>query len=101
PRSPNSELGPSCAESTKVRRMLESYTDRVYICKSYSGVGDPQLRQDTERRLRHLDTHNLAGGPFFDDPLVAHHTAYCHLVRPVDDLISDLARWKQEIPAAE
>ena len=98
-RRPRSELGKSCQLSTKARRLLESYTDRVYIAKSYSGPGDSRLQQDLALMERDLDSRGK-GGPFFDEPTVAGHTNYCHLVRPLDDLISDLSRWKEEIPPA-
>lgn len=102
-RSPRSELGTSCEHSTKARRLLESYTDRVYICKSYTGVGDRQLGNDVERMLHGLDAdgRRADAGPFFDNPGHPRHTDYCHLVRPIDDLIDDLRRWKHEVPAAE
>jgi len=98
---PRSELGASCERSTKARRLLESYTDRVYICKQYQGVGDPRLAQDTDAVLHRLDRRSTEMQPAFDDPSLPHHTSYCHLVRPLDDLILDLDRWKHEIPSAE
>lgn len=97
----DNELGPSCERSTKARRLLESYTDRVYICKRYSGMGDQTLADDIDSMLHRLDRHEAGDGPSFDDPAVPRHTTHCHLVRPLDDLILDLERWKQEIPAAE
>jgi len=96
-----SELGASCGKSRKARRLLESYTDRLYLCKRYSGIGDPTLGTDIDTMLHQLDRERPTTYPVFDDPSVPHHTEYCHLVRPVDDLISDLRRWKQEIAAAE
>jgi BsaWI restriction endonuclease type 2 len=96
-----SELGASCRESRKARRLLESYTDRLYLCKRYSGIGDPILGRDVDTMLHQLDRERPTSYPVFDDPSVPHHTQYCHLVRPLDDLINDLRRWKQEIPAAE
>lgn len=98
-----SELGGSCEQSTKARRLLESYTDRVYISKPYSGVGDPKLGHDTERMLHRLDSDSWRSDPLpvFDDPNQPRHTAYCHLVRPLDDLLLDLKRWEGEIPSPE
>jgi hypothetical protein len=100
---PRSELGTSCEQSTKARRLLECYTDRVYISKRYSGVGDPGLGRDVEQMLRYLDSDNrrVHSVPIFDDPQEPRHTAYCHLVRPLDDLLIDLIRWKGEIPSPE
>ncbi len=98
---PRSELGASCEDSTKARRLLESYTDRVYVCKQYQGVGDPRLAQDIEAVLHRLDRRSTEMQPCFDDPSLPRHTSYCFLVRPLDDLILDLDRWKNEIPSAE
>lgn len=98
-----SELGPSCQQSTKIRRLLESYTDRLYICKHYSGVGDGQLGEDIERKLHTMDRDRWRAetGPCFDNRDGPRHTEYCHLVRPIDELIDDLTRWKAEVPSAE
>lgn len=100
-KRPRSELGRSCDQSTKIRRMLESYTDRVYLCKRYTGVGDERLAEDIDAMLHQMDRRKVEGGPFFDDPSFPRHTSYCHLVRPIDDLIDDLKRWREEIPSAE
>ena len=100
-RRPRSELGPSCEHSTKARRLLESYTDRLYICSQYQGVGDRRLAEAIEAMLHRLDRRSAEMTPCFDDPFHPHHTSYCHLVRPLDDLILDLERWKEEIPSAE
>jgi hypothetical protein len=100
---PRSELGVSCEKSTKARRLLESYTDRVYIAKRYSGTGDSLLGRDIEEMLRRMDRdqRRTPNAPVFDDPQIPRHTEYCHLVRPFDDLIQDLKRWKVEVPSAE
>ncbi len=91
-----SELGRSCEESTETRRLLESFSDRVYLIKKYKDVDDPNLSRDIilkEKNLK-LDIHT----PVFDDPSIPNHTRYCHSVRPLDDLIDDLQHWKVEIP---
>lgn len=91
-----SELGRSCAESTETRRILESFSDRVYLAKRYKSENDPKLDTDIaakEESLRKGDTSIV-----FDDVNIPHHTQYCHSVRPLDDLIEDLRHWKVEIP---
>ncbi|MBI4213265.1 MAG: hypothetical protein HY534_03070 [Chloroflexi bacterium] len=87
-----SELGRSCATATATRRLLESFTDRVYLVKRYDGPQDARLEVDVAAKQSHPE------GTAFDDPGVPQHTEYCHLVRPLDDLIHDLRRWKSEVP---
>ncbi|MFQ6122951.1 MAG: BsaWI family type II restriction enzyme, partial [Dehalococcoidales bacterium] len=41
-----SELGRSCQESTETRRILESFSDRVYLIKRYDNENDPKLGKD-------------------------------------------------------
>lgn len=91
-----SELGRSCAQATKARRLLESFCDRIYLVKKYKDVNDPQLIKDITMKFE-----NLRKGipiPVFDDFNIPGHTQYCHSVRPLDDLIEDLKRWKIETP---
>jgi len=92
----SSELGRSCAKSTETRRLLESFTDRVYLVKRYSGVNDPKLDKDVKQKMANLKKDIKV--PVFDDISIPNHTQYCHSVRPLDDLIEDLRRWKVEIP---
>lgn len=87
-----SELGRSCGTATATRRLLESFTDRVYLAKKYGGPQDIRLEADLRAKL--ANPASVA----FDDPTVPQHTEYCHLVRPLDDLIDDLRRWKAEVP---
>jgi hypothetical protein len=91
-----SELGRSCARSTETRRLLESFTDRVYLVKRYSGLNDPKLDKDIMQKTANLKKNIKI--PVFDDINIPNHTQYCHSVRPLDDLIEDLRRWKVEIP---
>lgn len=86
-----SELGRSCATATATRRLLESFTDRIYLVKRYDGPQDRHLEADLRAKL--ADPASTA----FDNPAVPQHTEYCHLVRPLDDLIEDLKRWKAEV----
>lgn len=92
---PRSELGKSCEESTAVRRLLESFVDRVYIIKPYQ-LNSSELKNDIEsfEKIIHNKKRNKI---YFDNPNSIHHTKYCVSVRPFDDLIFDLFRWKEEI----
>ncbi len=92
----SSELGRSCAKSTETRRLLESFTDRVYLVKRYSEINDPNLDKDVKQKMANLKKDIKV--PVFDDISIPNHTQYCHSVRPLDDLIEDLRRWKVEIP---
>ncbi len=91
-----SELGASCDRPRAVRRLLECFTDRLYVIKRYAGPDDTGLEKDLERK----QVIEAAGQDLiaFDDPSPPNHTQYCHLVRPFDDLISDLRYWKREVP---
>lgn len=89
-----SELGPSCKEAKRARRLLEAFTDGVYLVKRYKSEKDPSLDRDIRRKKEVIGTqHNII---VFDDPNIPRHTQYCRSVRPLDDLIDDLKRWKME-----
>ena len=92
----SSELGASCNESTVTRRLLESFADRVYLVKQYKDDNDKQLIRDIETKNKFLKEGKSS--VVFDDSTIPNHTQYCHSVRPIDDLIDDLRRWKIEIP---
>jgi hypothetical protein len=87
-----SELGTSCEAATAARRLLESFTDRVYTIKKYEAPDSKELNEDIERK------ESASGETAFDDPSRPRHTQYCHLVRPFDDLIQDLRYWRREVP---
>lgn len=91
-----SELGRSCQESTETRRLLESFSDRVYLVKRYRSQNDPKLDKDIGTKMENLKKG--VAEPVFDDASIPYHTQYCHSVRPLDDLIDDLRRWKVEVP---
>ena len=91
-----SELGRSCEESTETRRILESFSDRVYLVKRYDSENDPNLDKDIAAKRDNL--RQGISSIVFDDVNIPHHTQYCHSVRPIDDLIDDLRHWKIEIP---
>jgi len=90
-----SELGQSCAQSTRTRRLLESFSDGVYLVKRYNGLSDPALRRDIETKQSQLRAG--IGSIVFDDINIPNHTKYCQSVRPIDDLIVHLRRWKAEL----
>ncbi len=91
-----SELGKSCKEATAARRLLESFSDRVYLVKRYKNDKDPRLDADISLKRENVDKGN--NSIVFDSLAIPNHTQYCHSVRPIDDLIDDLRYWKVEIP---
>lgn len=98
-----SELGKSCEESTSARRLLESFTDRIYTIKNYQSTDDPQLKSDIEsfktffEQLNDFEILTMKSTTYFDNPNYEYHTTYCQKVRPFDDLIFDILRWKIEL----
>lgn len=95
PKNPRSELGSSCSNSTSTRRLLESFVDRIYIIKPYKLHGN-QLQGDIESfnfdRPKQPPMNYI-----FDNPEHPHHSQYCLSVRPFDDLVFDLLRWKDDL----
>jgi hypothetical protein len=92
-----SELGRSCEESTETRRILESFSDRVYLVKKYASEDDPNLEKDIATKKANLAKSDSS--IVFDNTNTPFHTQYCHSVRPLDDLLDDLRHWKIEIPS--
>ncbi len=90
PKRPRSELGKSCKDSTSTRRLLESFVDRIYIIKRYD-KNSKELYIDIEK-FKSKSERQIC----FDTPNYKFHTEYCASVRPFDDLISDLIRWKED-----
>lgn len=88
--NPRSEFGKSCVKSTATRRLLESFVDRSYIINPYK-PDDPKLFED----IKKFDPSTI-GSIVFDNPNHKYHTEYCASVRPFDDLINDLLRWKED-----
>ncbi|AFH50333.1 Hypothetical protein IALB_2630 [Ignavibacterium album JCM 16511] len=93
--NPRSELGISCTESTSTRRLLESFVDRIYIIKPYQ-LDDENLQRDIGLFRESLPTRNQTTY-YFDNPNHPQHTSYCLSVRPFDDLVIDLIRWKDDL----
>lgn len=88
----SSELGASCESSTAARRILESFSDRVYLVNRYRSETDPKLLSDIALAKQHTSSY-----PVFDNPKAPNHTQYCRSVRPIDDLPTDLRRWRIDI----
>ncbi|MCX7610065.1 MAG: BsaWI family type II restriction enzyme [Ignavibacterium sp.] len=95
PVRPRSEFGKSCEESTAVRRLLESFVDRTYIIKTYE-LNSIEIQKDIEKFSIALKKGTVKS-ICFDNPKHKYHTKYCVSVRPFDDLIFDIIRWKEEI----
>jgi hypothetical protein len=74
---------------------LESFVDRIYIIKPYS-LNEKEIEQDIASfvfsKERHKDINYI-----FDNPNHPFHTKYCLSVRPFDDLVFDLLRWKDDL----
>lgn len=95
PVHPRSELGRSCSDSTSTRRLLESFVDRIYIIKSYNPEDKHLLEDISSFKETNFNSSNREY--IFDDPSYQYHTEYCLSVRPFDDLIFDLIRWKDDL----
>jgi hypothetical protein len=96
-RGGTSELGVSCSEPTAARRLLESFTDGVYTIKQYQSHDSRDLIDDLKRfKEGGLGNRAKKRRIVFDDYSVPNHTKYCQSVRPFDDLIFDILRWKEE-----
>jgi hypothetical protein len=90
-----SELGRSCGEASSGRRMLETYTDGVYLVRPYE---DRDVEGDV-RTFCALPKHTEEA-PVFDVPGVQGHTEYCSQVHPLDALPPQLMIWSSGINAA-
>lgn len=99
-RGPKTELKSCGPQASKTRRLLEAYMDRVYIIKKYSVAGY-DLAQDINRfrpafQRAEAQHYTGIGSHIFDDIERRPHGEYCSRVRPFDDLLFDLMRWKYE-----
>jgi len=91
-RGKPSELGVSCTHPSAARRLLEGFTDGIYLVKRYYSLDDPTLLKDIKSKQ---DCSVLGDATVcFDDPETEHHTKYCRSVRPLDDLVADLRVWR-------
>lgn len=98
-RSKRSELGISCSQPTSTRRLLESFTDGIYTIKNYKSHTDKNLVHDLKSSSSLLTTtidERKYIKPHFDDSSIPYHTQYCESVRPFDDLVFQILRWKEK-----
>jgi hypothetical protein len=95
-RGSPSELGTSCDQPTAARRLLESFTNGVYVIKKYESHESKVLASDVQSfALRGLKRGSTAHKPIFDDPTYPRHTRYCETVRPFDSLVFEILKWKE------
>ena len=88
----------TCENGNKARRLLESYMDSVYLMSRYGGSED-KLLEDINRFHYAFENSKSVGYQrqntrIFD--VERKDSAYCKQVRPFDDLLFDLMRWKFE-----
>lgn len=93
------ELG-SCTEGNRTRRLLESFLDRIYIIKKY-GVEGNDIVKDMNSFHSVFEKAEASGyrgidSKIFDDYKRKPHAEYCNAVRPFDDLLFDIMKWKFE-----
>jgi hypothetical protein len=67
-----SELGKSCDEATAARRLLESFSDGVYLVKRYQDDKDPRLETDISQKLENIKKG--ISTILFDDLAIPNHT---------------------------
>lgn len=92
-----SELGASCTNPTAARRLLESFTDGIYIIKPYQSDSDPALESDlSEFKSTSRDKTPNTYKPLFDSPEIKGHTKYCESVRPFDDIADEIRMWQRK-----
>jgi hypothetical protein len=93
------ELG-TCKDGNKTRRLLECFLDRVYILKKYDKVTDGIVKDiDTFYHVfEKAEAQGYRGinSGTFDDYDRKPHAEYCNMVRPFDDLLFDIMKWKFE-----
>jgi len=99
PEERNTELG-NCEDRNRVRTLLESFLDRVYVMKKY-GFENNDIIRDIDSFHSVLEKAAASGyrgvdSRVFDDSERRPHAGYCKLVRPFDDLLFDLMKWKFE-----
>jgi hypothetical protein len=95
-RNSPSELGHSCQQPTAARRLLESFTDGVYLIKQYASPEAKELEEDLKAFRSRMETSTGdADQPVFDNPTHPQHTRYCESVRPFDSLVYEILKWKE------
>ena len=90
----------TCEMGNKARRVLEAYMDGIYMMKSYGGKSKNNLDSDLGRFYEIFQKSKQTGfkrqkSDVFDEGRKVDR--YCKQVRPFDDLIFDLMRWKFDL----
>jgi hypothetical protein len=95
----NTELG-KCETATKIRRLLECFVDRTYIIKKYEKVNNGILKNiDSFYHVfekAEAQAYRNVDSKIFDDYERKPHAEYCKNIRPFDDLLIDIMKWKFE-----
>ena len=94
-----SELGVSCELSTAAGRILECYTNRIYMVKKYASAMDPILEACIGAfysRFKSTTAKQRQAEPCVDELSSPNHTQYCPHVCPLDELYFDIQRWRAE-----
>ena len=95
----NTELG-KCETGTKIRRLLECFVDRTYIIKKYEKESNGILK-DIDNfygvfEKAEAQAYRNVDSKIFDDYDRKPHAEYCKNIRPFDDLLIDIMKWKFE-----
>jgi len=93
------ELG-TCVDGNKPRRLLECFLDRIYIIKKYDKVTNGIVK-DIDKFYHVFERAEAQGyrgidSGVFDDYERKPHAEYCKMVRPFDNLLFDIMKWKFE-----
>lgn len=80
-------------ERNQIKRLLEAFTNRVYLVKQYENKKNDMMK-DEDRFASILDNPPSRDERSVFDNLRS--DSYCPQVRPPDDLMFDLIKWKNE-----
>jgi len=99
PGKRKTELG-TCDKANRTRRLLESFLDRVYVIKKYD-VENNDIIEDVGKfyplfEKAEASAYRGLQSKVFDDSGREPHAGYCQMIRPFDDLLYDIMRWKFE-----
>jgi hypothetical protein len=99
PKKRNSELK-TCENGNKIRRLLECFLDRTYIIKKYDQVKNGLVNDINSFyaifEKAEAQNYRNVNSRVFDDYNRQPHATYCGNVRPFDDLLFDIMKWKFE-----
>jgi len=95
---PKTELG-TCIKGNKIRSLFECFLEKVYIIKKYDKVNNGIVKDINDFRHIFEEAPNARGFEFlvFDDYKRKPHAGYCGKIRPFDDLLFDIVKWKTQI----